>query len=68
MDREVVKELIQHNLTVENLKKELEKILFDEAVKSRIRKDYQELHDLLAAGGDASEKAAKIIVGFTSTI
>jgi lipid-A-disaccharide synthase len=68
MDREVVKELIQHNLTVENLKKELEKILFDEAVKSRIRKDYQELHDLLAAGGHASEKAAKIIVGFTSTI
>ncbi len=64
MDRPVVKELIQHQMTAENLQAELEKLLDDEATRARIKKDYAELWNLLSAGGNASEKAAAIICDF----
>ncbi len=61
MDKEVVKELIQNNLTVENIKAELDKILFDTAKKQQLQKDYTELKALLSKGGNASANAAKSI-------
>jgi lipid-A-disaccharide synthase len=60
LNRESVKELIQDELTVEHLKTALQKILFDEAVKQQLRKDYDELSAMLNEGG-ASKKAAQII-------
>jgi lipid-A-disaccharide synthase len=64
MDRPVVRELIQDEMNAENITIELRKLLSDESTRSRIRKDYAELHDLLSQGGNASEKAARLIVEF----
>jgi len=64
MDRPVVKELIQHDLTVENLKKELQELLTDETRLRQIRKDYSDLKQLLSEGGNASAKAARSIIDF----
>jgi lipid-A-disaccharide synthase len=64
MDRPIVKELIQHELTKENLVRELETILHNHERIQQIKEDYRQLNDLLQQGGDASEKAAKIIADF----
>lgn len=58
MDKEVVKELIQHQLTVSNITAELELLLTNEARQKELQKDYAELKQKLAADGDASAKAA----------
>ena len=58
MDRLVVKELIQNNLTVENVTRELHSLLEDETQKAQLRDDYTALKTLLSAGGNASAKAA----------
>lgn len=60
MDRLVVKELIQHDLTADNLSLELKRIL-DPEVHRKIREDYQELWQKLEGGGKASVQAADII-------
>lgn len=59
MDREVVKELIQHELNTENLVSELQKILGQN--RERILHDYAELRRKLGGAG-ASENAAEIII------
>ena len=61
MDKEVVKELIQNDLTVENIRHELEQLLTNESRQQQIKSDYKELINLLSKGGDASANAAKII-------
>ncbi|MEP6926916.1 MAG: lipid-A-disaccharide synthase [Ginsengibacter sp.] len=66
MDKEVVKELIQDELTPQNITKELNYILCDTLKKERIKFDYQQLKKLLSEGGNASANAAKIIYEFTS--
>jgi lipid-A-disaccharide synthase len=62
MDREVVKELIQDKLTVENLTKELQLLLYDQQKRQQLHEDYKALKRLLSEGGNASMKAAKIII------
>ncbi len=64
MDKEVVKELIQHELTVENLVRELNLLLKDNNRKMQLQKDYSDLKKLLGAGGHASSNAAKSIYRF----
>jgi lipid-A-disaccharide synthase len=64
MDRLVVKELIQDELTVENLKYELNELLTDEERLTIVRKDYADLKALLSQGGNASGKAARSIYNF----
>ncbi|HVM89561.1 MAG TPA: lipid-A-disaccharide synthase [Puia sp.] len=64
MDKLVVKELIQDEFNVENLKKELNNILTGQLTRQKLQKDYTDLKDILLAGGDASANAAKSIVGF----
>lgn len=59
MDREVVKELIQSELTTNNLTKELDLILNQN--RDNILSDYKTLREKLGGKG-ASENAAKIIV------
>ena len=61
MDKEVVTELIQDDLTVNNLVVELKRILFDAENIKRIKQSYHELHSILSEGGDASKRAADII-------
>ncbi|HLT51305.1 MAG TPA: lipid-A-disaccharide synthase, partial [Arenibacter sp.] len=60
MDREVVKELIQGELNLKNLRKELSKILEGEERKKQLEA-YNELEKKLGGMG-ASEKAATFIV------
>jgi lipid-A-disaccharide synthase len=64
MDKEVVKELIQHELTVENIKTELDLLLNNTAKQFQLQEDYKNLYNLLSQGGNASEKAAKSIYNF----
>ncbi len=66
MDKLVVKELIQDELTPANLVKELRLLLTDEKRKTELQKDYTDLKTLLAAGGHASAQAAKKIVEIIS--
>jgi lipid-A-disaccharide synthase len=58
MNKEVVKELIQDDLTVANLVSELKLLLFDETRRQALQREYTALKDLLSAGGHASSKAA----------
>lgn len=60
MDKEVVKELIQHDLNTKNLKAELTKILDDDHRKN-LFSDYYDLEQKLGGKG-ASDNAAKLIV------
>jgi lipid-A-disaccharide synthase len=64
MNKGVVKEFIQYQMTANNLKKELAMLLTDENRKTEIKKDYVALKELLNMHGRASEKAAKSIIIF----
>jgi len=66
MDKLVVKELIQDDFNVENLRKELNKILSDSQTQQQLQKDYADLKTLLSKGGNASANAAKSIFDFLS--
>ncbi len=62
MDRMVVRELIQQELTTASLVKELNALLQDENYRNRIHQDYQELKKALGSAG-ASRAAAEAIQG-----
>ena len=66
MDKKVVTELIQHEMNADNIIRELNLLLHDAAKKEQMRKDYTALKQLLQQGGNASEKAARIIFDFSS--
>ena len=68
MDKEVVKELIQDDLTVENLKKELETLLNSKEKQEQLKNDYAALKNLLSRGGHASANAAKSIYNFLTSL
>lgn len=60
MDKPVVKELIQHDLTEENLLRELTLLLEDDARRKRIREDYTALWTKLGEK-DASRRTAEVV-------
>ena len=60
MDKEVVKEMIQGEMTEENIVKELELLLHNSKRQRKLLEDYEELKDRLGSAG-ASEKAAEVI-------
>ena len=64
MDKEVVKELIQEQMNVENVTRELTRILKDQDEINTMKDDYADLKKLLSEGGQASKKAAKSVVEF----
>ena len=64
MDKLVVKELIQDELTPENLRRELQDLLHNTARQQQLREDYQALKELLSQGGHASANAAAGILRF----
>ena len=64
MNKEVVKELIQHDLTVNNIVTELNRLLQDKNRQQELQNDYSKLRELLSQGGHASSNAARIIVDF----
>ena len=68
MDKEVVKELIQEELTVQNVTTELDRILHNENKLRQVEEDYTTLRHMLQQHGNASEKAAAIVYDFVETI
>jgi lipid-A-disaccharide synthase len=66
MDRLVVKELIQDDLTAHNLKHELQELLRNEKRINEMKRDYADLKTVLSEGGNASAKAARSIIHFLS--
>jgi len=67
MDKPVVKELIQNDLTPGNLRSALNELLTNEAKQQQQKTDYNSLRNLLGQGGHASARAAKIITEFLNT-
>lgn len=67
MNKEVVKELIQDELTADNIITELKLLLENKERKNQIQADYAALKALLSIGGNASKNAAVIINDFTTT-
>lgn len=67
MDKPVVTELIQHDLTPGNIEKELRSILENSERRARMLQDYEALRALLQQGGNASAKAAQSIVQMLRT-
>lgn len=63
LDREVVRELIQVDCTVENIRNEVELILEDGSNRSKMLNDYETLRKELGGGG-ASEAIAKNMFEF----
>lgn len=66
MDKPVVKELIQDELTPENIEKELHELLTNKNRQLQLQDDYAALKELLSAGGNASANAALCIRKFLS--
>ncbi|OLY93663.1 lipid-A-disaccharide synthase [Cnuella takakiae] len=64
MDRQVVTELIQHEMTAANITRELKDLLYNEARKQQVASDYAQLQQMLRQYGNASERAATIIHEF----
>lgn len=66
MGKEVVKELIQGDLTEHNIVKELELLLRNGKRQRQLLEDYEELKGRLGSAG-ASEKAAEVIINVMKT-
>ncbi len=66
MEKPVVKELIQNDLNVKNLERELFTILSDKKRIAEIKNDYSVLKKLLSEGGNASANTAKSIFTFVA--
>jgi len=64
MNKQVVKELIQDDLTVEKCTLELKQLLTNESLQQQIKDDYKALKDLLSAGGNASANAATVVFNY----
>jgi lipid-A-disaccharide synthase len=63
LGKPAVKELIQDELTPQNLKLELDKLINDHDYRSGLMEDYQALWVILSKGGSASSAAANAVVG-----
>jgi lipid-A-disaccharide synthase len=64
MDKLVVKELIQDELTPQNLQRELDDLLHNPTRQQQLADDYRDLKALLSQGGHASANAARSILQF----
>jgi lipid-A-disaccharide synthase len=64
MDKPVVTELIQHQLTAPNIIRELEALLQQQPRRAQMLAAYGQLQRLLQQNGNASERAAAIIFAF----
>jgi len=64
MDKKVVKELIQDELTPDNLRRQLEDLLQNNTHQQQLRDDYRQLKELLSQGGHASANAAASILRY----
>jgi lipid-A-disaccharide synthase len=64
-DREVVRELLQKDATVENVLQELDKIMHDSAYRDQMLKAYEDVRKVFA-GKHASDRVADLIIAMTA--
>ncbi len=67
MNKLIISEFIQMKMTFENVKAEMDKLLFDENYREKIFIDYNRLKDLMGEAG-SSKRAAQIMVELLSTL
>lgn len=60
-DKPVVKELIQHELTAENLEKELDKITRNQLERTKLLSEYNALHTQLGGAGASKNVAITVL-------
>lgn len=60
LDKEVVRELVQNDFTVENIRAELKKLLYDAAYRQRILQDYDAVEKQLGGIGASARVAAHV--------
>jgi len=60
MNREVVTELFQNDMTEENLTGELRNLLCDEGIRNKMFADYEELQKIMGGPG-SSKKTARLM-------
>jgi lipid-A-disaccharide synthase len=60
-EKEVCREYLQEDMSVENLIGEAERLLWDEAARETMLRDYRDIHNSLGGPG-ASERAAQVVV------
>ena len=63
MDRLVVKELIQNEMTADNIRDELKSLLTNQKRQKKLLEDYEELKYILGNSG-ASDRAAETIISY----
>ncbi len=61
MDREIVPEYVQAKMTLKNVTKEMDKLLFDEAYRKKIKADYEKLAEQMGNPGCSKRAAEKMI-------
>ena len=66
MKREIVREYIQAKMTFENVKNEMERLLFDNEYRKKILTDYSRLKEMMGEPG-SSKRAAQKMVSLLST-
>ena len=65
MDKEIVVELIQKEVSIKNIQKELDALIFDNSNRDRMLYDYNKMLKLLGEEG-CSEKIAQDLIGYYS--
>lgn len=61
MDREIVRECVQAKMTFENVRNEMQKLLFDEAYRQNILNDYRALREMMGEPGCSKRAAEKMV-------
>lgn len=67
MDKPVVTELIQHEMTAANIERELNDLLTNPERQAQVAADYSQLQHMLQQYGNASHRAAALIAEFMAT-
>lgn len=62
-DREVIKEFLQHKMTVENVDEELRRLMEEGPYRHQVLRDYEEVYRKLDTGS-ASENAARLMTQY----
>lgn len=61
MHKLIISEFIQMKMTFENVKAEMEKLLFDEDYRKKIFSDYNRLKELMGEAGSSKQAALKMV-------
>ena len=67
MNKQVIRELIQHQLKASNIAEELNQLLSNESTRNQMKQDFETLYQQLLPGGNASTNAAVKITTFLAS-